>query len=333
MTIVFLSPKFYPHIGGVEKHAFEVAKRLNKKGHKIIVVTEGEKDRRENLNGIVVYRFNFGEKGWLKKFRIWFKLFTKRKLFNKAKIIHCHDVFIWYLPFRFIYLRKRVYTTFHGYETEFPLSSKAIFIRKLSEKLSFGNICVGDYIKRWYSTNPTYVTYGAHDDFRKTPRSRSCNPKKPRLLFLGRIEEDNGVSIYSEVLKKFRKKIIFEACGDGALKREFQKYGDVHGFVKNIDPYLDKADIVFTSSYLSIINSLYFKKYVFAVYNNPLKKDYLKTAPFAKFLYINNSSERVYAELSRLFKIKKVKQNPGFDWARKQTWEEVTNVYKKLFEI
>ena len=150
MRIVFLSPRFYPEIGGVEKHAFEVAKRLSKKGHKIAIITEGNKDERFKMDNIEVHRFYFGKKSWLKKFIIWQKLFSKRNLLKKADVVHCHDVFFWYLPFRFLYPRKKVYTTFHGYETRFPPSKKAVMVRKLSEELSLGNIIVGDYIKKWY---------------------------------------------------------------------------------------------------------------------------------------------------------------------------------------
>jgi len=45
MTIVFLSPRFYPDIGGVEKHAFEVAKILAREND-VTVITEGKKDKR-----------------------------------------------------------------------------------------------------------------------------------------------------------------------------------------------------------------------------------------------------------------------------------------------
>ena len=40
MTIVFLARRFYPLIGGVEKHVMEISKRLVAAGHRVIVVTE-----------------------------------------------------------------------------------------------------------------------------------------------------------------------------------------------------------------------------------------------------------------------------------------------------
>lgn len=157
MTILFFTRLFYPHIGGVEKHVMEISKRLINKGYNIIVITESlnashnekniKNDNFETANGIKIYRINSGKDNWFKKIRIWNSLWKIRKIIKKADIIHCHDVFYWYLPFRFLYPRKRVYTTFHGYES-YPIKKKAVLIRKLSEKLSYGNICIGDFIKK-----------------------------------------------------------------------------------------------------------------------------------------------------------------------------------------
>lgn len=162
MTILFFTSRFYPDIGGVQTHALEVGKELVNRHRKVIVIAEkhgGLKDK-ESYKGIEIYRIKINTSEKLKKFVIWKWLFNNRNLIEKADIIHCHDVFYWFLPFRFLYPKKPVFTTFHGYETKFPPSKKAIFIRKISEKLSFGSICVGDYIKKWYGTKPGFITYG-----------------------------------------------------------------------------------------------------------------------------------------------------------------------------
>lgn len=46
MKILFFARLFYPHIGGVEKHLFEISTRLTAMGHEVTIVTEsllGEK--------------------------------------------------------------------------------------------------------------------------------------------------------------------------------------------------------------------------------------------------------------------------------------------------
>lgn len=347
MTIVFLSPRFYPQIGGVEKHAFEIAKKLAKK-HKVVVITEGDKNKKESFSGIKVIKLFFGKNDWFEKFIIWKRILDYRKLIEKADIVHCHDVFFWYLPLRIIYPRKKVYITFHGYETVFPVSAKSIFIRKLSEKLTSGNICVGNYIKKWYGTKPDFVIYGgvnsrgpAHSAV-FTPVSeassslRSSVPSArvtPRILFIGRIEKDTGVEIYSEVLKRL-KNYEFEVCGDGTLRSVFEKFGKVHGFVRNLNSYIRKADIIFASSYLSIMEGMVNRKPVFSVFNNRLKEDYLKMTPFKNWIIIERSPKILTKKIRLIMRNKKLREkniNLSYNWVKDQTWDKIVKEYLELW--
>lgn len=168
MNILFFSRLFYPHIGGVEKHVYEISKQLIKEGHMITVVTEQyTKDlpSEETYQQIKIYRIPVKQNRF-KKFIVWKWFFQHLPLLKRADIIHCHDVFFWYLPFTF-FLRKKVYTTFHGYETVFPPQQKAILIRKLSEKLSQGNICIGAFIEKWYGTKADIISYGGVHPIKK----------------------------------------------------------------------------------------------------------------------------------------------------------------------
>ena len=96
MKILFLSRLYYPHVGGVEKHIFEISKRLINNGNTIIVVAE-KHDRalqeKEILNGIEIYRIPVNGNDWLKKFKIWIWLWKNRELIKTSDIIHAHDVF------------------------------------------------------------------------------------------------------------------------------------------------------------------------------------------------------------------------------------------------
>jgi len=331
MRIVFLSPRFYPQIGGVEKHAFEVAKRLAEQ-HRVVVITEGVKDKKENFNGIKVIRLYFGKNDWFKKFIIWGKILKHRKIIEKADIVHCHDVFFWYLPLRIIYPNKKVFTTFHGYEAIFPPSSKAIFIRKLSEKLSNGNIAIGEYIRKWYGTTSEAIIYGAQDEA-QARNTKFNKHKKLRILFVGRIEKDTGAEVYPQVLRKL-KNYTFEACGDGTLRSELEKFGKVHGFVKDLTKYISKADIIFASSYLSIIAAIKLKKPVFSVFENPLKEDYLKLTPFNRWIYISKSPEILVKKIKIVVNKKRLREknlNLAYNWANEQTWDKVSKIYLKLW--
>lgn len=165
MRILFLTRRFYPEIGGVEKHVLEISKVLLRQGHEVSVITENTlfnyhsryqsdtysinskqpvksiQTKTIETNKIHIHRLKVTKNNWLKKFEIWRNLWELRALIKDADIVHCHDVYYWYLPFRFLFPGKKNYVTFHGHETVFPPTLKSKIVRKLSEKLSLGNIC------------------------------------------------------------------------------------------------------------------------------------------------------------------------------------------------
>jgi len=168
MKILFFCRRFWPLIGGVEKHVLEISKRLIEKGNKITIVTEWSKDDGgfkgfEEFERIDIYRIPITASERLKKFQIWQWLWKNRKLINEADIVHCHDVFYWYLPFRFLYQRKKVFTTFHGYEGSRPPGGKQILSHKMGGWLSNGNITIGGWHEKWYRVKSDIVSYGAVD--------------------------------------------------------------------------------------------------------------------------------------------------------------------------
>lgn len=353
MTILFFVRRFYPLIGGVEKHVFEVGKRLVKKGYRVIVITEYEKNTKSinyqslppsaTIEGVEIYRINVGKKGKLKKFRIWLRLLGYLKVINSADIIHCHDIFFWYLPFRFFFPFKKVYTTFHGYEGNKVPTKKSILMHKIAEKLSWGNICVGDFLKKWYGTKPTFVTYGAVNDSKKTIEK---NYDKNLIVFLGRLEKETGIMEYLKAFSDVQKeniKLKLLVLGDGSQMgeaRDLVKKNKVKvvfkGFVKNINTDLDRASFVFTSRYLGILESMVSKKYVLAVYNKEIKKDYLQMAPFADFISISQNSNEIKNELNKYLldeKIKRIKVEKGYEWVKNQTWENMVVLYLKLWGL
>lgn len=296
-----------------------------------------------NHKKITVYRMPLFKKGRLKKLYIWMWLIKNIKIIHTSDIIHCHDVFFWYLPLRFIFLRKPVFTTFHGYE-EFPVPLKNKLIRKISEKLSWGNICVGEYIKKWYGTRSNYITYGGIDriDSKREKILRSANSqiqdeKSLKILFVGRLEKDLGLNIYIETLKLLKDKGIkfeFKVCGDGILKRKIEQYGMVFGFVNNVGKYLEDTDIVFASSYLSILESIAFRKTVITAYNNSLKEDYLKMTPFNKWINIVNNKYDLLNKVEDLIKnpdLYHKMQKEAYNWVSTQTWKNITVNYINLW--
>src|SRR6185437_6359593 len=219
-----------------------------------------------------------------------------------------------------------------------PPTQNAIVVRKLSEKLSRGNICVGDFIKKWYGADPTFVTYGGVSVSQISKRKSQNYNANLKISFIARLDADTGLLFYKQVLQLLKsKKISFnlEIYGDGELRKTAEKIGKVHGFVADVAPAIAKADIIFASSYLSILESLAQKKLVFATYSNPLKKDYLKMSPFARFIIIENDPEKMAEKVMFYLKYPPDAQlliDQGYAWAKEQTWENVANLYLQLWK-
>lgn len=336
MKIIFLARRFFPEIGGVEKHVFEISKLLIKKGHHVTVITEGRKGflSQETIDGIDVRRIFVGEDSVSKKFIIWKSLLQYKDLIQKADVIHCHDVFFWYLPFRFLYPHKSVYTTFHGYES-YPITQKATRMRKLSEKLSWGNICIGDFIKKWYGTNPTYVSYGA------VTLPASVNAKKVQkdsAVFIGRLDAQTGILTYGKAFKLLRKKyphFDFLVVGDGEQKNLLDKKIKTTGFQRNPERYFIDYHFAFVSRYLSILEAFAAKKMVIAVYDNPVKEDYLRMAPYAEWIVIEKTPEKIAERIEWLLKNPKKEAemiNNAYAWVKKQSWEKMVDTYLALWK-
>jgi glycosyltransferase involved in cell wall biosynthesis len=128
-------------VGGVEKHVHEVSKRLKIGGHKIKVLTQKE----------------VGKNKW----EIWRNIWKYKQLFDWADVVHIHDVYFWVLFLRIFYWRKKFFMTFHGYEGSEAPKLKQIIWHKLGEIFTNGNICIGDFHKKYYFVKPDFVSYGA----------------------------------------------------------------------------------------------------------------------------------------------------------------------------
>jgi glycosyltransferase involved in cell wall biosynthesis len=346
MTIIFLCRLFSPHIGGVEKHVWEIGTRLSQEGHRLIVITEsssevypngGNPSLFETIDGIEVYRIPVGEDEKAKKWKIWWWMWQQRGLVKKADLIHCHDVFYWYMPLRFLYPFKKIYMTFHGYES-YPLKHSAIWMRKIAEKLTKGNICIGDFMKKWYGTKPTYISYGGVT-IPKKDEIGNMKVKRETAVFWGRLDDQTGILTYlasESIINKKYAQFSLTVLGEGKLSNKIGHRVKTLAFQKNISEYLNNNQFAFVSRYLSILEALAAKRLVFAVYDNPLKEDYLKMATFAPYIVIEKTPEKLAEKV--LFyienpKLEKEKITAGYEWVRTQTWDNAVNLYKKLWDI
>jgi len=313
MNIVFLAPKFFPSIGGVEKHALEVGVRVRNKGNTVTVITQRHSKNlklQEKIKGIEVVRFDSPKIKYLGLLTIWAYMWKNKKVFLDAEIVHIHDVFIWYLPLAVFFPKKKFYITHHGWEGKWPIPKKNIFYKRLANRLSSGNIAVGKYIEKYYGIKTDKIIYGGVD----VVADKSVDRKKG-ILYVGRLEEDTGLPLVLSELQKKSETIGQENMkfvGDGKMRDECRKYGKVHGFV-DATHFLQKAKVVYTGGYLTAMEAMVAGCEVRVVWDNDLKKDYWTLAPFYKF-------------------IKNKDTNGGYEWVKKQTWEKVAEVYINLWQ-
>lgn len=281
-----------------------------------------------------IIRFDFGKDNYFKKFRIWHSLIKNYEIFKEADVVHCHDVFFWYLPLRFLFPNKKVFITFHGYES-FPLPKKNIFLHKLWEKLTDGNICVGKFIQKWYGTTPDYIIYGAVNKS-NNPKIKSLK-KSYSAYFVGRLDEQTNILQYMgavKLIRKYIKRFNFVIAGDGKYRVRAEKVGRVLGFISKPEVNFKKYRYAFISRYLAILEAMQEKRLVFALYDNPIKKDYLKMTPFASSIVIVSSQAELADKVRYYLKHSREEKeliDKAYEWSQKQTWKNVTNTYLKLW--
>lgn len=305
MEILMLTPYFVPHVGGVETHVKRVSEELVGRGNKVLIFTRKhlpDLPETEFLDGISLYRIpEEGRRG------IWRWMWWNRRLIKSAKVIHCHDYatfYYWYLPFRFLYLWKPVFVTFHGYE-KYPPDRKTVLIRRIVEKLSSGSFCVGSYISKWYGARCDKLIWGGVDAIPE----RVIREKEESAVFVGRLEKDTGIIEYLNALKiiknKYGEKLRLYVCGDGRLKNHISEMSQRNrldvifcGIVDQPLEYFLRCKYAFVSGYLTILEAMMAKSLVFSVYSNPLKKDYLALIPHASdIMIIAPNSEHIAKKL------------------------------------
>ena len=352
MRVLFITPRFLPEIGGVEKHVYHVSRRLTANGYAVTILTGTRKSDlvpNEPIDGIPVYRINLskGSKGKFKILRdvlsVWHFIIRNFQFLINTDVIHFHDVetFLWFSPI-ILLIRKPFFITFHGFEG-YPIPKVTRIFRKISEKMVDGNICVGQFITKWYGTKATYMTLGGVD----SSELNSEFSAEFSAVFVGRLTEDTSINEYIDALRTLQEqygiKLPLHVCGDGPLRCKIEDFAKknnlqifLHGFVKNPERYVFSCRFAFVSGYLSILEAMSLKKPVFSIYRNNLKKDYLYSIPNAQnIMFLANSSKQLAQKINSVVTCPDVANQlveNAYVFANEHTWEKVAQIYQKLYE-
>ena len=338
MKILMITRLFHPNIGGVEVHVKNISKVFLESGHDVFVVTEKYSDRLKdnekvilgkNIKGIKIIRIKYPKIKFLGLIIIWVWFIKNIRFIRSFDVVQIHDVFIWFLPLVFLIPNQPVFTTFHGWEGIYPIPFKNILIKRISAYLSDGVIGVGKRIEKHFGIKPDLVVWGAVD-FKKYN-----SKKEPKtILYLGRLDKDTSIEIFLKAFKKL-KGFRISFCGDGNLANKCREIGVVYGFCSNPQKYLSKAEYVFCSGYLSIMEAFSQKCIVFSAWNNPIRKDILEMTPFRKWINIANSSSQVVKIIQELEKDKGKKKKlikNSYNWVKNKSWSALAQKYLNLWE-
>jgi glycosyltransferase involved in cell wall biosynthesis len=356
MKILMLSPSFFPAIGGVETHALRVCEELTARGHQVCVVAprrDAAWAQREKVGEIEVVRVP------PKGARIA-TLGLVARMAKQADAIHCHDAYSFFrycLAARILFPSVPVFMTFHGYEA-WPIPREAKMLRRIAARLCRGKICVGAFIERYYGTACDAVCYGAADipaEPAPAPASQSAIPQPYRpgwrpdksgsAIFMGRLARDTGAMEFLEAVRLLaqRRRLNLELTiyGSGPLEAEMRDFAQANrlrvsfaGATDDPASALAEGEFVFATGYLTILQAMALPRLVFAVYDNPLKRDYLLMFPASPHMVICSDPSQLAEELAFHIENPPARQ-PMLDcasrFARAQTWDRVAQIYLDLY--
>lgn len=341
--VLMIAQRYSPYIGGVERHIEKISEILTKRGYQITVLTpkiDSNLPDCEKIGATEVIRFpNNIQRNPI----LLLKWFTSNKeKMREFQIVHCHDfipILFWSTPFRMVFPGRPIYATYHGYERDpVPLSFKCI--RKMTEPLIRGSLCIGSFIRKIYGTNCNATPLGAVS---QTKERASGNH---HLLYVGRLEQDTPVLHYLEALTKIRGDNETESkitiCGSGSLQKDIEEYCQKNaisarftGRVRDPTQYYLDADIAFAGGFLSILEAMSYGLPVIAYSGTSLKQQYYKSVLAAGGkISIQSTSAGVAREIQRLREshiLYKSISEQAIEFARQNNWNRLADVYVRLW--
>ncbi len=343
--VLMVSPRYRPAIGGVEVHVEKLVDVLSQKGFKVSILTSSHKlglKPYEQVGNSIVQRIPFG---WEKNpFLTYLWVLRNLRGLNKYDIVHVHDtipLLFWYLPLMLLKPRKRIHTTFHGFEKD-PVPSVFKILRRIARKLSSRVLCIGSFIEKTYRVRCDRVLVGAVEMANVLDRPRDG------LVFVGRIESDTGVIAYLDVLQNLEinhgVRTHLTVCGGGTMEsdlvsraKEISVDLQLKGVVDEPSEIVGSAQVCLAGGYLSILEAMSIGVPVIALAQTGLKwRYYLSMRSAGGPISIQTTPEGAGREIHRLLTNPLLYQyisTTGKKFASALTWERIAMEYLALWTV
>jgi glycosyltransferase involved in cell wall biosynthesis len=342
-NVLMVAQKYKPHVGGVEKHIEHVSKYLAMRDYSITLLTTDEDTslpEHETIGPVDVVRFPSNIQRSPFRLARWFR--ANRALLQASQLVHCHDflpILLWMPPLRAILPGRPVFATYHGYEQD-PVPPRFRILRRISEHLIEGSICIGSFIGDVYGTRCSFTSLGAVSSSTKRASGHS------RVVYVGRLERDTPILAYVDALghlaEKYDVHVTLTACGDGALRDEVEAYALAKGITAEFPgstpdpaPHYLSAEIALAGGFLSILEAMSYGLPVIAYSGTSLKQQYYKSVLAAGGnISIQSTAGGVAREIGRLMascSLYESVSKQGILFAERNDWGRMAETYAELW--
>lgn len=265
MRIVQVIHSFYPAIGGIEIHAYELCKQLAE-SNEVIVYTTGKERKDERLGKFLVRRFPAFRAPFFSSVNFSPSLFFNL-LKENADIFHSHG-FGSLMPFFTSIVaklkRKPFVFTLHGYPRQrgtlslfqklYELLIAPVFLSLASRIISVSTIIPGQLSR--YKSKIIYIPNGVSEEF----KCDSGFQKAKYISYVGRLDEEKGIDVLIRAFSKLDgKKAPLLICGrdEGAKTKLESLAKELHVEVLFSEASYEKVRKTYCNSKAIVLPSRY----------------------------------------------------------------------------